>query len=450
MRSKVAVFLIAVLVPFRSLEGATGLVDTTFSPQWASDTAVADFAVRPSGEILVALYSESAGSDEQLSLIQLKDDGGIDPSFPAAVRMRHLFQMLLQKDGKVLVAGARSDDPACLLRFKLNGELDPDFKCPSVRAVTEVATDAAGRIYISGDFREVNGIPRLYLARLHPDGHLDESFTPATALHGSAEAGMTRLAVQIDGRVLMAGVFNSPAGKNYFARFNEDGSDDGSFSNMNPVYHSFCNDLKVLPDGSILHGWGFRTDRGTRAAIQRFLPDRTRDPGFQHDVTLDGMITTFDVQPDGRIIAAISSALLTQGQIFRFHKNGQIDQTFGAGGKSLVDTRAYTRPGHVSRIIVDGRGRVLIGGSFTAYDGESRTNLVRLLPDAISLKSLVRQKDVILIEWYLTPAETTCTIQASSDLKTWITENNISRVTNGLQVQLPADAPRRFLRLVKE
>ena len=57
-----------------------------------------------------------------------------------------------------------------------------------------------GKVLIGGVFDSMSGIPKQYLARMNPDVTLDQSFDPGSWLNGS----VTSIVVQSDGKVLIA------------------------------------------------------------------------------------------------------------------------------------------------------------------------------------------------------------------------------------------------------
>jgi hypothetical protein len=108
----------------------------------------------------------------------------------------------LQKDGKLLIAGLagklNGEEFSGLVRLEKDGTLDRTFHCETAERITSdpvtdrlrrrvigVAVQDDGRIVITGFFTRVNGIERQYIARLKPDGSLDESFkSPFTTWEG--------------------------------------------------------------------------------------------------------------------------------------------------------------------------------------------------------------------------------------------------------------------------
>lgn len=90
------------------------------------------------------------------------------------------------EDGRFLVAGGfvkMNGAPfSGLARLSPDGQIDPGFECEidaldNPRRVMDVAVQADGKIVICGAFTKVNGQKRHHLARLNPDGSLDDSFT---------------------------------------------------------------------------------------------------------------------------------------------------------------------------------------------------------------------------------------------------------------------------------
>jgi len=89
------------------------------------------------------------------------------------------------KDGKFLVAGGFTkmdgEDFSGIARLNADGQIDHGFHCeitgaPPWRSVMDLAVQEDGRIVICGAFTAVNGVPRLYIARLNEDGSLDDGF----------------------------------------------------------------------------------------------------------------------------------------------------------------------------------------------------------------------------------------------------------------------------------
>lgn len=182
------------------------------------------------------------------------------------------------------------------------------------------------KIVIGGEFTEVNGVQRKYLARLNEDGSLDTQFAP-----GVDGGSILCLLRQSDGSIVIGGDFTTVAGtsKGRLARVNEAGILDASFS-PNP--------------------------NGTVKAIARH--------GLDHLLI-------------GGSFSAIGGA--TQAILARLDNDGVTDQTF-APIISAPPEPPYGETGSgVYSISVRADARILIGGYFTAVNGSTRISLARLL-----------------------------------------------------------------------
>ena len=93
--------------------------------------------------------------------------------------------------------------------------------------VATMAVQKDGAILIAGNFSNVNGQPYAHLARLNPDGTVDVTF----AIGAGADKNVRCVAVQLDGKILVAGDFTSFGNVpcRYIVRLNADGSVDKSF-----------------------------------------------------------------------------------------------------------------------------------------------------------------------------------------------------------------------------
>ena len=109
-----------------------------------------------------------------------------------------------------------------------------------VKAI-EVQPD--GKILVGGWFTTIEGRQKSFVARLFPNGKLDESFAAA------ANERLWAIALQPDGKVLIGGVFTSVNGvaRVAIARVNANGTVDESF-NAN-VNAGAIFDIAVQPDG---------------------------------------------------------------------------------------------------------------------------------------------------------------------------------------------------------
>jgi uncharacterized delta-60 repeat protein len=105
------------------------------------------------------------------------------------------------------------------------------------------------------------------LIRFNRDGSLDESFAPALSLASNSDMDVADIALQPDGKIVIAGSFSLAKGlNNHLARLNEDGTVDRTFNYQPDLV--FTDSVRVDSDGTILAG-GYE-------GLQRLAADGTR------------------------------------------------------------------------------------------------------------------------------------------------------------------------------
>ena len=272
-----------------------GTVDNTFSQTVELD--VIDLAVQSDGKILVA---------SPTGLKRLNADGTIDTNFPTLDAF--ILRLKILPNGKFLVAGSISY-ATLIQRRNADGTLDNTF-------ASVTSTDSNGRIYdfevqpdgkivVGGTFTKINGVVRGNFARLNADGTVDTSFNPPFG----ANAGVTEVALQSTGKIILGGVFNGLNGTlDYKAigRVNSDGSLDTSFAPP-PIYIPPSTAplnyvrLKVQPDDKILvTDRTFTTNYTSAAKLIRLLPNGALDNSLT--ATTNSNIADINLQNDGKIL----------------------------------------------------------------------------------------------------------------------------------------------------
>jgi uncharacterized delta-60 repeat protein len=230
-----------------------------------------------------------------------------------------------------------------------------------------------------------------------PAGSLDTSFgggiqvTPV----GAGEDYGQALAVQPDGKVLLAGHTVSATGGEDFAlvRYNRDGGLDTAFGSggkvVTPVGSGSDQAYAVAlqPDGKIVVGGSAAVSPSDLDfALVRYNPDGSLDPSFGSGgkvlTALGGVDHVFAlaIQPDGKIVAGGDTDSGTGAQDFalaRYNPNGSLDSGFGSGGKVSTPIRPGT-----TRDSIYGLALQTVGGEtrIVAAGGEGDFILARYTP----------------------------------------------------------------------
>ena len=150
-----------------------------------------------------------------------RDDGSPDPSSVSAWRTDSVgYALHALPDQRVLVGGVffgAGASRSTLFRLRPDLSPDPDFVAPAYDPhgapdgqdnVTAVQLLPDGRLVTGGHFYEVDGHWRRHLVRTHVDGSVDVNFDTGFGFGGLEWQAVRSLAVDGEGRTLVAGEFD--------------------------------------------------------------------------------------------------------------------------------------------------------------------------------------------------------------------------------------------------
>lgn len=361
-----------------------GTLDTRFADPALDAGAVANLtglAFQPDGKILIAGAFTQIGGVRRAYLARLHRDGTLDTSFADPNLGDRAAAVAIQPDGKIVVggqfatAGASSARRRGLARFHPDGRLDESFADPFILGgVSDIAIDADGRVLVAGGFTQA-GTARLFrkgLARLTTTGTLDESFADPNIL-GPVYA----IALDADGRIVVGGAFttagadNTP--RNAVARFLPTGALDQSLGDTHIAQSAGVLSLALDDAGRIVIGGDF-TEVGSAAvaatSVARLTPDGRPDPTFV-DRRLGGRVNGLTLQPDGKIV--VTGRFTTGGtpsvpltRLARLAPDGSLDADF-TDANLTAPSGAQT-----TGVVVDRDGLVHVTGTFTTAGASSQ------------------------------------------------------------------------------
>ena len=227
-----------------------GSIDATFDPGTGANAAVRDVVAQVDGKVLIGGEFTTVANINRKYIARLAKDGQLDGSFVMEEELDGpVYAMAVQPDGAILVGGGFENlgefRRSRLARLLPNGAIDPTFE--SVHGADDtvyaVAIQPDGGILIGGAFSHVNLIPRNGIARLNPDGSVDESFDIGTGTDGPVYS----ITLAQDGGVYLGGLFTSFNGTRRFgvARLYGNGVLDTTF--MDTAYNQFAG----LPRGGL-------------------------------------------------------------------------------------------------------------------------------------------------------------------------------------------------------
>ena len=212
-------------------------------------------------------------------------------------------------------------------------------------------------------------------------GENDTTFNPYLTNFGNGYAGanavVNSIAIQSDEKILIGGSFTTYNGTtiNRIARLNTNGSLDTSFNPGSGVSGA-VNSFAIQSDGKILIGGIFTSYNGiSRNRIARLNTDGRLDTNFISGTGASDFVSSIVTQSDGKILIGGSFTSYngtSRNRIARLNSDGSLDATFNPGtGASDV----------VNSIVLQSDGKILIGGAFTSCNGSTRYRIARLNTD---------------------------------------------------------------------
>lgn len=356
---------------------ADGSLDLSFNPGVGGNSIVRSVAIQPNGKILIGGYFPSSSGSNINGIARLNSDGTLDTSFNPGTGVDSDVQSIaIQSDGKILIWGRTGNFNSLFSRLNENGSLDTSFN-PGIGANISIVSFVLlenGKILIGGEFTTYNGVSRNRLARLNGDGSLDTTFDPGTGANNSIRS----MVLQQDGKILIGGTFNSFNGstRNGIARLNPEGGIDNDFNPGTGINNSI-NSLSLQLDGKILIGGDFTSYNGvTRNRIARLNANGSLDTGFNPLSTgTNGAVFSVVLQPNEKVLIGgnfTSYNGTTRNRIARLNANGTLDAGFNPGTGT---------DNSVNSVILQPDGKILIGGNFTSYNETIINRIARLNPD---------------------------------------------------------------------
>jgi uncharacterized delta-60 repeat protein len=361
--------------------GTGGIVTTDFA---GGDDNVNSVVIQADGKIVVAGHSYSAGPGYDFALARYSGvDGSLDPSFGSGGKVTTDFSggfdaagpLVIQPGGLLLVAGVATSgsgnsDFALARYHAVDGSLDATFGTGGKQTTdfsggpdtaTAVLLTASRIVAVGLATKPVTGRD-LALARYMSDGSLDSAWgnggKVTTDTTGSTPNEILALATQTDGKVVAAGT-SAWTGRDFaLARFQANGSLDSTFGSGGVVLTDFTGNadaayaVLIQPDGGIVAGGatlGVDTSIYFGFGLTRYDTNGNLDATFGTGGKVvtsiqppgaDDEVRALALQGDGKIVASGFSIDAVTGvpkfALARYDTSGNLDPTFGTGGKVLT------------------------------------------------------------------------------------------------------------------
>jgi uncharacterized delta-60 repeat protein len=207
-----------------------------------------------------------------------------------------------------------------------------------------------------------------------PDATFGTAGIVTTPFGGSHNAGANSVAIQSNGKIVVAGQTETNNADAFaLARYEVTGALDTTFDVDGKVTTSigpsFDGARTVAIHKRKIIAAGFAVVGGTHTefAVARYKPNGNPDLSFSNDgkvttpIASNSQVTSIAIQPDGRIIAA-GEALVgnsTRFAVARYKENGDLDHSFSADG---ILTTPFGTAATAHSVAIQPNGKILVAG----------------------------------------------------------------------------------------
>lgn len=385
---------------FTRLNPTTGAIDASWPITSKFNGTVYSIRLDPDGQIYVAGDFTAFGTTTLNRLAHLSTGAVVDFSFPIsggvmnglAANAGFPVLTLLVGSSEVLAGGAfqkyGSENTGFFLRMNRSGTLltgSPrgTMMNSAVYAITK--TGNAGEYLVGGAFTNFKGTPAFRIARMNRSGVIDTSLVNVIT---TTSAIVYALGVDTStGRFYAGGTFTVPSGR--LARFNSNGTADTAFNTVITTT-GFNSDIYAIAhdpiSGGVYVGGKFTTLKvsGMTAAttvnyLVRLLPTGYLDTSFNTGTSFNAQVNALQVLDDGTVLVGGSFTSYngtTANRLIRLNSDGSPSNLLdiGTGFNGAVQALQYVKNEHA----------LYVGGAFTTFRGVSSNRLAKLDDNGLS------------------------------------------------------------------
>lgn len=380
--------------------GQPGSIDTSFHVGTGFASTVTALAKQPDNKIIAGGLFTSYNGTEYKTLVRVLPNGTIDSSFfvgatgfNGTIKSIHVLP-----DTSIIVAGGFSmlntTNVYGIVKLDKNGNIDPSFNISNNLdgGINAMDVDVlTGKIYIGGTFTTVNGTPSKHIARLLPNGDLDNSFVVGSGFTGMfGSAPVYSLLIQADQKLLVGGEFMFYQGltASKLCRIKQNGNVDTAFvTNMGAGFDNIVYAIEQMADGKIIVGGEFTVFQGSaRNKIASLNIDGSPNLSFDVADGPAGTVYSLKKTPNNKIMVGGSFNFFNSVMdraLVRINSNGSRDASFDTGTGLTLTANAPT----VYAIYVSTDSNVIVGGYFDKYQDSSFHNIVKIVGKGNSMQT---------------------------------------------------------------
>lgn len=288
---------------------------------------------------------------------------------------------LILPNGQILVGGfygiMHNKTNQCLSLLNADGTIDPSFNAPGINddlgdGVTAMALQPDGKILLGGYISIYHGKTVHHLVRINANGDLDTGFYLGSGI-STYEQVPRSIVIQPDGKILVGGQFSSYDGNTVsgLIRLDSNGTIDHSFNFVSDST-TLINKIVLKSDGKIMIGGAFKIHSdNSYKNLARINADGSVDAAFKTDASIKlNYVYAFDERNDSKIVFCCDSS------VYSINSDGSIDQSFTKGTFTSIFNDGYENKLNDLKIQAD--GKILLAGDILSYNNSSQQELLRL------------------------------------------------------------------------
>jgi uncharacterized delta-60 repeat protein len=253
------------------------------------------------------------------------------------------------------------------LSFGVNGTVLTHF-ANTRNGPSDAVLQPDGKIIVAG-----NADDTFVVVRYDTNGNLDQSFGNGGKAFGNVtSAAGNAIALQPDGKIIVAGNISGDFG---LMRFNTDGSLDNGFGTNGLVVTDMLSndeatDVALQNDGKIVVVG--EAGLAGKYGFARYDTNGSLDQSFGNGgkvvlelFSTNDHATALALQADGKIVAVGAGSI--GFQISRLNSNGSLDNTFDGDGKTQIEFSG--RGAGAEEVVIQPDGKILAGGGSNGPNG---------------------------------------------------------------------------------
>jgi len=356
-----------------------GTVDDSFAQTERFAGTISSLALDQDGGVVVVAVAPGTSNPVRWLVARLLPNGAWDGAFVKTVvdGLGWGRDVPAVSTGEGVLVGGRfaawsGERHEGLVRLDTSGNAEPGFAPQAMRCcgTSLLAAAPGGGVWVTSEAKYVNGVLVTGLARLGRDGALEVVRGPENGPNRPPSRGL----LLADGRLLVTGPFTAYEGVSRvgIARLLPDGALDTSLV-PDPRLAVISAEIFPRPDGSVvLVSLSGILVSGRPTPIVRVLPNGTIGPGYESSGWMEwANLPVSAMQPDGKVVLGSPPMYHPPwtGPV-RVDLDGSLDMSF----------QPSLRYSKVRRLLVQSDGRIVAAGQISEST-TSLEELVRFLPD---------------------------------------------------------------------